>query len=95
MKHNFIPIEQALKQIFKDYGREDEYYFAYLSSNWEQIIGKSLAKVSRPIALKKKKLTLKTNTELWKNEFIKRTEQILEMINRKTEGFEIKEINIF
>lgn len=94
MKKKFIPIQETLKIILKDYGLSEVFFLNYLKENWISILNPTISNVSEPTKLVNKKLVIETTTELWKKEFKLRHETILEMINKKLDGYKIDEIEI-
>ena len=94
MKKKFIPIQETLKKILKDYGLNELFFLNYLKENWISILNPTIANVSKPTKLVNKKLVIETASELWKKEFKLQRETILEKINKKLDGYKIDEIEV-
>ena len=94
MNKKFTSVNEILKKVMANSGMSEVYYLNFLKQNWVNILNPALANVSEPIKLEKNRLSIKTTTELWRKEFIQRTETILKMINKKLDGYLIEDVEV-
>jgi len=94
MNKKFTSVNEILKKVMANSGMSEVYYLNFLKQNWVNILNPALANVSEPIKLEKNRLSIKTSTELWRKEFIQRTETILKMINKKLDGYLIEDVEV-
>ena len=94
MKSRYVPVQNSLKSLLTKSGLEDVYFFSFLNKNWNVILNPNLAKVSLPVNLENKKLIIKVNSDLWKNEFLERRDLLKKMINEKLDDYNIEKIEV-
>ena len=63
-----------------------------LEQAWKSIVGKTIAKNTKIIQLKKGTLTIKTKTPIWRNELSFQKQALLEKLQKKEPKLNIKEI---
>lgn len=94
MKSRYVPVQNPLKNILTKSGLEEVYFFSFLKKNWTEVLNSNLANVSLPEKLENKVLTIKVNSDLWKNEFLERQELLVKMVNDKLDDYQIENIEI-
>ena len=94
MKSNFKPLGSILQTIVKKHHFEDEYYFSLIEQQWDNIMELQVAKNARPVQLEGVGLIVKVESQEWKEEIKKNSQGIIEKINKISDDFEIKYINI-
>ena len=63
-----------------------------LEQVWKSIVGKTIAKNTKIIQLKKGTLTIKTKTPIWRNELSLQQTELINKINKTEQKFNITEI---
>ncbi len=91
--------DQTLKeaiQKFKDaYQLSPKLQEAQLSAAWEKLVGKSVASRTQEIYVNEKKLYLKLNSSVLRNELMFSKEKIIQIVNEEIgEGY-IQEVVLF
>jgi len=94
MKSKYVPVQNPLKNLLTKSGLEEVYFFSFLKKNWSEVLNPNLAKVSLPAKLEEKVLTIKVNSDSWKNEFLDRRSLLIKMINEKLDDYQIENIEI-
>jgi len=94
MKSKYVPVQNPLKNLLTKSGLEEVYFFSFLKKNWAEVLNPNLAKVSLPAKLEEKVLTIKVNSDSWKNEFLDRRSLLIKMINEKLDDYQIENIEI-
>ena len=94
MKSRYVPVQNSLKSLLTKSGLEEVYFFSFLKKNWNVILNSNLAKVSLPVKLENKKLIIKVNSDLWKNEFLERRDLLKKIINEKLDDYNIEKIEV-
>jgi predicted nucleic acid-binding Zn ribbon protein len=93
MKKYFKPIGSSLKSILKEHNLDDDYNEYYIITNWDKIVNSNIAKITSPIKLVNKVLTIKTKTESWKKELKIKKKHIISIINKSDKISKIEDIN--
>ena len=94
-KANPVSIENVLGSVVKEVGLGSNIQFERIKKNWENIVGKTNAKATRPIALKGDVLTLAVSSPVWMTQTRFLKSSFIEKINKfdYRYGVEIHEIN--
>lgn len=94
MKHNFSPIQNSLEHLLKKYRLYESFEEHRLFNEWKFLVGDKIAAVSRPTGFNPdtKRLTIKLQSESWKNEFKKHEKKLLNQLNSELRTLEISEI---
>lgn len=82
-KKEIIPFKQALKEFFKEKKWSKKIKGYQIISNWENLVGKEIAKSSQPIKIQDKCLFLAVKSNVWANELNLRKGELVEKINRE------------
>ena len=80
VKNNIKSISTVLDKLIHDMNLQDSYYFYLLKDRWVEIVGKTLAVNSQPVALENKKLRLEVKDEHWRKEFKTHKKEILKKV---------------
>jgi len=94
VKSNFKPLGAILQNIVQKHHIEDEYRFQKLQQDWNNLVDPQIAKISEPLSLDGKILTIKVQSAEWQEEIKKYSKEIIKIINNKLENFELEYINI-
>jgi predicted nucleic acid-binding Zn ribbon protein len=94
MKNNFKPLGSILQSVVKKHHLEDEYFFSIIEQKWDEIMDLQISKAARPNQLEGVGLILKVESQEWKEEIRKNSQSIIEKVNKISDEFEIKYINI-
>lgn len=92
MEKYFKPIGGSLKNILKEHNLDDDYNEYCIIKNWDKIVTSNIAKITSPIKLVNKVLTIKTKTESWKKELNIKKKQIISIINKSDKISKIEDI---
>lgn len=82
-KKEIIPFKQALEEFFKEKKWSKKIKGYQIISNWENLVGKEIAKSSQPIKIQDKCLFLAVKSNVWANELNLRKGELVEKINRE------------
>lgn len=82
-KKEIIPFKQALEEFFKEKKWSKKIKGYQIVSNWENLVGKEIAKSSQPIKIQDKCLFLAVKSNVWANELNLRKGELVEKINRE------------
>lgn len=94
MKHNFEPIRNPLEQILQKYQLNETLEINALFDQWEQVVGKTLARISKPSEYDRDTHTLiiSTVSDAWRKEINDQKNELLKKVNHKFEAIKVKEI---
>ncbi len=81
-----------LGKLLKKRGWERKIKEFQALSNWPKIVGPKVAENSKPVRIEGKKLFVKVENSVWKNELIFMEKDIKEKLNKSVEGEVIKDI---
>ena len=94
MKSNFKPLGAILQNIVQKHHIEDEYRLRKLQQDWNNLVDPQIAKISEPLSLEGKILTVKVESAEWQVEIKKYSQEMIKIINNNLENFEVENINI-
>jgi len=93
-KANPVSLENVLGPTIRDIGIESNILFEKIKKNWENIVGKTNSKNTRPLSLTDGVITIAVSSPVWitQTRFYKAT--FIEKINdfNNLNGYEIQEI---
>ena len=92
MKHKFKAISSTFEEIIRKYNLEESYYENYIISNWDKIVNSQLVKITKPLKLDKKVLTIQVKSESWKKELYNNKKTLHNLINSSLNQFKIADI---
>lgn len=82
-KHNDQPIGDILKQLMTANKWNDKVNEIRLLQCWEELLGKTIARFTKSINLRNKKLYVEVNSAPLKNELIYSRLQMIQLINTR------------
>ena len=82
-KHNDQPIKDILKQLIQQNKWSDKVNEKRLLQCWEELLGKTIAKYTKQISLRNKKLYIEVDSAPLKNELVYSRNQMIQLINTK------------
>lgn len=66
--HDAMPLGDILPRVMKQAGLSRQHWAAVLEEQWEEIVGDSVARHTRPGALQDKTLSVYVDSPVWLNE---------------------------
>ncbi len=93
MKSNFKPLGAILQNIVQKHRLENEYRLHKLQKDWDKLVNQQIAKISEPVSMEEKVLTVKVQSDEWRIEINKYSEEMVEIINNNLDDFEVEYIN--
>lgn len=93
MKSNFKPLGAILQNIVQKHRLENEYRLHKLQKDWDTLVNQQIAKISEPVSMEGKVLTVKVQSDEWRTEINKYSEEMVEIINNNLDDFEVEYIN--
>ncbi len=94
MKNDFKPLGSLLQNIVQKHNLESDYNLFKLERNWGNIVEPQIAKVAKPYKLEGKILTIKVESNIWREEIKEYSQEILNKINNNMQDMEIKVLKI-
>jgi len=91
-KANDKPIKEAIEQMLNVYKIKRRYEETGVIAHWADLMGKSIANRTKEIYIYEKKLFLRIESSVIKNEILIMNSQIIEKINEKAGSVIIQEI---
>lgn len=82
-KHNDQPIKDILKQLIQQNKWGDKVNEKRLLQCWEELLGKMIAKYTKTISLRNKKLYIEVESAPLKSELIYSRQKMMELINTR------------
>jgi len=86
-QRNSISMKDAVKGYLKAQGLESEYNEKVILGKWEELMGKPIALRTESLKVVNKKLYLKLNSAVMRNELAQRKSQIISILNSEA-GYE-------
>lgn len=78
---NEITLGEAIEAMLKEYGIEERIHQAHIASSWQKLMGKTINIRTQEVRLRKRKLYIKVNSSVLKEELHYARGKILEIIN--------------
>jgi len=78
---NEITLGEAIEAMLKEYGLQERISQAHISASWEKLMGKTINIRTQEVKLKKRKLYIKVNSSVLREELHYARNKILEIIN--------------
>ena len=86
-------IDRVLRRTFEKLGLEERIEEGQLLENWENLVGKEIARHTQPVGIKKKKLFVKVDSSTWVYELsTHHKEEILDRLKQASKKFLIADI---
>jgi predicted nucleic acid-binding Zn ribbon protein len=91
-KTNDKPLKEAIEQMLQVYKLKRRYDESAVIANWPTLVGTSVANRTKELFIHDKKLFLRIESSVIKNELMVMRSQIIEKINTEAKGKLIEEI---
>ncbi len=91
-KANDKTIKEAIEQMLNVYKIRRRWDETAVITNWAEIVGKSVANRTSEIFINNKRMFLRIESSVVRNDLMLMRSQILERINNKAEGVIVEEI---
>ena len=78
---NEISLREAIEAMLKEYGLEERITQAHIASSWEKLMGKTINIRTQEVKLKNRKLYIRVNSSVLREELHYARNKILEIIN--------------
>lgn len=85
-------LKEAIEQMLQVYKIKRKYDETGIKASWPQLVGKSVANRTKEIYIHDKKLFLRIESSVIKNELVLMRSQIIEKINNETKSVLIEDI---
>ncbi|MDO3625617.1 DUF721 domain-containing protein [Mucilaginibacter sp. BT774] len=85
-------LKEAIEQMLQVYKIKRKYDETGIKASWPQLVGKSVANRTKEIYIHDKKLFLRIESSVIKNELILMRSQIIEKINNETNSVLVEDI---
>ncbi len=85
-------IENILERVLAGCNLDETYARNRLIHEWHHLVPAPLHRVAKPVELKHSVLTLKIETEFWREELIKLKSDVIDMLNRSDKYVRIRDI---
>ncbi len=95
MKSNETTLKDALSAFLDTHGLKEKLLETQLRQKWETIAGKTIARYTKKLYVKKKKLYLEVTTPVIKQEISYSKSVLIEIINKEIEKDFVKDIVLF
>ncbi|MEO5912089.1 MAG: DUF721 domain-containing protein [Pelobium sp.] len=79
-------LKEAMEQMLKVYRLKGKYDETFAISSWEEVVGKAVANRTKEIFIRDKKLFLRIESSVVKNELKMMRDQIMANMNEKAGG---------
>ena len=91
---NEFTLKDAIETMLKEYGLEEKIRELHISNAWETLMGKTIHIRTESIRLKNRKLYIKVNSSVLKEELHYARSKVLEIINKEFEKPVVDEVVI-
>ena len=91
-KANDKPIKEAIEQMFNVYKLKRKFDETHVVAAWPDFVGKPLANRTKELYIYNKKLFVRVESSVIKNELVLMRNQIIDKINEGADGVVIEEI---
>lgn len=88
-------LEEAIKNLIKNLGIEDQVQVNQVLNVWPTIVGKRIADVSQAKKIEHNVLFVKVLNDSWRNELLFLKKNIIEKLNKKVGKEIIKDIRLY
>ncbi|MFD1628795.1 DUF721 domain-containing protein [Pseudopedobacter beijingensis] len=85
-------LKEALEQMLKAYRIKNKYDETYAVSAWEEVVGKAVANRTKEIYIRDKKLFVRIESSVIKNQLVIMRDQIIGSLNEKAGAVVVQEI---
>jgi predicted nucleic acid-binding Zn ribbon protein len=91
-KANDKSLKEAIEQMLQVYKIKKRYDETAVIANWPQLVGKSVANRTKELFIRDKKLFLRIESSVIKNELMLMRTQIIDKINDEAKGILVEEL---
>jgi len=91
-KTNDKTLKEAIEQMLNVYKIKRRYDETGVVAAWPQLVGKSVANRTKELFIRDKKLFLRIESSVIKNELVMMRTQIIDKINEEAKGILVEEI---
>lgn len=91
-KTNDKSLKEAIEQMMQVYKIKRRYDETGVIAHWPQLVGKSVANRTKELFIRDKKLFLRIESSVIKNELLLMRSQIISKINEEADGVLVEEI---
>ncbi len=91
-KSNEQSLGAAIREFLKNFNLEEKVIETRVSSSWEKVMGRNIARYTEKIVLKNKILTVYLHSSVLRNELSMAKTKIKDMLNKEAGQEVIKEI---
>jgi predicted nucleic acid-binding Zn ribbon protein len=92
MENNGQKLGDAIREMIEAYGLKGKLSEANLVGSWENVVGKMIARHTKDLYIKRKKLFVKIDSPALKNELTYNRTTLMEALNEAAGGKVIEEI---
>jgi len=92
MQDNNQKLGNVIREMIEAYGMKSKLSEARLIESWEEVVGKMIAKHTRDLYIKNKKLFIRLDSPALKNELTYSRTKLMESLNEAAGGEVIQEI---
>lgn len=85
-------LKEALEQMLKAYKLKNKYDETFAIKSWEEVVGKAVANRTKEIFIQSKKLFVRIESSVVKNQLVMMRSQIIENLNERAGAQVIEEI---
>ena len=85
-------LKEALEQMLKAYKLKHKYDETHAIASWEEVVGKAVANRTKEIYISDKKLFVRIESSVVKNQLVMMRSQIIESLNEKAANTVVEEI---
>src|SRR5215213_3489846 len=78
---NEITLKEAIESMLKEYGLEERINQAHIAASWEKLMGQTINIRTQEVKLKNRKLYIRVNSSVLKEELHYARGKILQIIN--------------
>jgi predicted nucleic acid-binding Zn ribbon protein len=91
-KANDKPLKEAIEQMLQVYKIKKRYEETGVAAHWPELVGKSVANRTKEIYVHDKKLFLRIESSVIKNELMLMRKQIIDKINEKAKETLVEDV---
>ena len=85
-------LKEALEQMLKAYKLKHKYDETYAVTSWEEVVGKAVANRTKEIYISNKKLFVRIESSVVKDQLVMMRSQIIQSLNEKAGAVVVEEL---
>ena len=94
MQHKSKPIGKILQSVLKDINAYDNFIKLWILQNWNEAMIKPITQICRPVKFDGDVLIVEAISESWANELQRFKREMIDILNRKFNHLNVKDIKI-